>query len=257
MANEIIKKNESLVMMKRLCNSESVMSKLRGMLGESSSTFAASMLDLYTSDNALAACDPTAVVAEAMKAAALKLPIAKSLGCAYVVPYKGKPTFILGYRGFIQLALRTGQYRSINADAVYEGEKAVYNRVTGELTIEGEATSDKATGYFASFELTNGFRKTVYWSRQRVIEHAEKRSASYRYESSPWKTDFDAMALKTLLRNILSKYGIMSIEFLNIIANDNDEVIEAEVANEANSVPLVVSANEDSAEDTVDADPGF
>lgn len=235
-------------LMKRYCASQNVQAKLEGLLGESKNSFVASLLDLYTSDSALMACDPALVMAEAMKAAVLKLPITKSLGFAYIVPFKDAsgtpiPTFIMGYRGYIQLAMRTGQYRSINADCVYEGETAIFNRVTGMLEITGEAKSDKAIGYFAYFEMLNGFYKAIYWTREKITEHAKKKSKSWRKQNSPWHTDFDAMACKTMLRQILSKYGFMSVEFMTAIAHDVDDDVNADVAANGNGVPLVIEGN--------------
>ena len=232
-------------LMKAYCANQNAQAKLEGLLGESKNSFVASLLDLYTSDTNLMACDPALVMAEAMKAAVLKLPITKSLGFAYIVPFKdgnGKsiPTFIMGYRGYIQLAMRTGQYKSINADCVYEGETAKFNRVTGELTITGEATSDKAIGYFAFFQMFNGFYKAIYWTKERVTEHAKKKSKSWKRQNSPWHTDFDAMACKTMLRQILSKYGFMSVEFMTAIAHDVDDEVSAEVDANGNGTPLVI-----------------
>ena len=248
-------------LMKQYCASQNVQAKLEGLLGESKNSFVASLLDLYTSDTALMACNPALVMAEAMKAAVLKLPITKSLGFAYIVPFKDGsgtpiPTFIMGYRGYIQLALRTGQYRSINADCVYEGETAKFNRVTGILEITGEATSDKAIGYFAYFEMLNGFYKAIYWTREKVTEHAKKKSKSWKKQNSPWHTDFDAMACKTMLRQILSKYGFMSVEFMNAIAHDVDDDVDAEVAANGNASPLLIDDQTRMLASANDDDPG-
>lgn len=238
MANAIISNN--VAQMKSLIANVNLKNRLQSTLGEAPGTFLASVLELYTSDSNLSLCDPNAVMAEAMKAASLRLPVSKALGFAYIIPYGKAPTFVLGYRGMIQLAMRTGQYRSINADCVYDGETPVFNRVTGDLTIEGVPTGDKAVGYFAYFELTNGFRKAIYWTRERVERHAKAKSKSYGKSGGPWQTDFDAMACKTVLRQLLSKYGVMSVEFLNVIAQDQDERIEAEAAESANAEPLIL-----------------
>ena len=180
--SEVKKQQSPVALMKAYCEGQAVQNKLEGLLGESKNTFLASLLDLYTSDGNLMLCDPKLVMGEAMKAAVLKLPITKSLGFAYIVPFKNKkgesiPTFIMGYRGYIQLAMRTGQYKSINADCVYEGETAKFNRVTGELEITGEAKSDKAIGYFAYFQRLNGFYKAIYWTAKRSRSTRRKRAA--------------------------------------------------------------------------------
>ena len=143
----------------------------------------------------------------------MNLPLVKGLGFAYVVPYKNVPTFIVGYKGMIQLAQRSGQYRFLNADAVYEGETVKVNRLTGQFEIMGVKTSDKAIGYFAYFQLINGFEKYFYMTVDEVNAYARKYSKAY--DSGPWKTEFDAMAKKTVLRRIL-KYGPMSTDMQNV-----------------------------------------
>lgn len=145
-------------------------------------------------------------------------------------------------KGYIQLAQRSGQYRYINADVVYEGEQVTYDRITGMLMITGEATSDTPIGYFAYFQLLNGFEKCVYWSREKVEAHAKRYSRSWSRQNSPWHTNFDAMALKTVIRNIISKYGVMSVEFANAVAEDTsvEERIEGEIVENANKTPLTI-----------------
>ena len=226
--------------MKVLVNNQNLMERVQKMLGASSGTFLSSVLDLYTSDGYLNKCDPNAVMAEAMKAASLSLPITKALGFAYIVPYGNVPTFIIGYRGLIQLAMRTGKYKTINSGCIYEGEQMIENRITGEIKIEGSPTSDKAIGYFAYMELTNGFSKMIGWSREKVTAFAEKKSRSFKVANSAWQTDFDAMAQKTLLRQLLSKYGIMSIEYVDAMVHDEDERMEAELVDVANAEPLAL-----------------
>src|SRR5690606_30500299 len=124
------------------------------------------------------------------------------------------PQFQSGYRGYIQLAMRTAMYKSINATPVYEGEIESYNRITREVVFsQTGATSDKIVGYIAYFKLINGFEKFEYWTVDRVKAHAKRFSAAVRHgRKSPWDTDFDAMATKTVLKHLLSRYGILSIE---------------------------------------------
>lgn len=112
----------------------------------------------------------------------------------------------------IQLAQRTGLYKYLNADCIYEGEKIVNDRISGMVTIEGEATSDKVIGYFAYFKLINGFEKCVCWTKEKVQAH-EQKNRKGQYMSKTWRDDFDNMALKTVLRNLLSKWGPMSIDY--------------------------------------------
>lgn len=243
MANQMAKAPTNQSRMKALVASENVKSRLENLLGNQSGVFLASVLDLYNSDTNLQKCDPNAVMAECMKAAALRLPISKALGFAYIIPYGTTPTFQLGYRGLIQLAQRSGQYRHINADVVYEGEEIGYDRITGMLEISGEAQSEEIIGYFAYFQLMNGFEKAVYWSKDRVISHAKRFSQAFKSgkKDSPWFTSFDAMALKTVLKSIISKYGPMSVEFADAMSRDTEDRVEAEVAENANGQPIVIN----------------
>ena len=244
MANITAAAQSNLARMKALVASDDVKARLNNLLGEQSGVFLASVLDLYNSDDNLRQCNPNAVMAECMKAAALNLPISKALGFAYIIPYKTTPTFQLGYRGLIQLAQRSGQYKHINADVVYEGEVIEYNRITGTLEIHGEAQSETVVGYFAYFQLVNGFEKAIYWSKERVISHAKRFSQAYKggRKDSPWFTNFDAMAIKTVLKSLIGRYGPMSIEFASAIARDDVDKVEAEVAENANGEPITMEA---------------
>ena len=228
--------------LKTILNNDTMKQSFRNVLEENAGAFMASILELYQSDTALQECDPNKIILEALKAATLKLPINKQLGFAYIIPYKGIPQFQLGYKGYIQLAQRSGQYRYINADVVYEGEQVTYDRITGMLMITGEATSDTPIGYFAYFQLLNGFEKCVYWSREKVEAHAKRYSKAWSRQNSPWHTNFDAMALKTVIRNIISKFGVMSVEFANAVAEDTsvEERIEGEIVENANKTPLTI-----------------
>ena len=238
---QVTLKTNSLAKLKGILNNETMQQNFRNILAENAGAFMASVIELYQSDGALQKCDPNRVVLEALKAATLKLPINKQLGFAYIIPYNNVPTFQLGFRGLIQLAQRSGQYRYINADVVCEGESVNYNRITGMLEISGTAKSETPVGYFAYFQLLNGFEKCVYWTREKVEAHAKRYSKAWSKADSPWHTNFDAMALKTVLKTIISKYGVMSVEFANAIANDSvDDRVEAEVAQNANGQPIVL-----------------
>lgn len=224
--------------LKAIVSKESVQEQFKNALKEGAPLFIASLIDIYGNDKYLQSCDPQAVIMEALKAATLKLPINKNLGFAYIVPYKDKgvqrPQFQIGYKGYIQLAMRTGQYKYINADVVCEGELKGHNKLTGEVDLSGEAKSDKIIGYFAYIETINGFRKPLYWSKEKVTSHAQRYSKSYNSSSSPWKNNFDEMALKTMLRNLLSKYGVMSVELMNAFGSDtgDDRSYEAQTQDE-------------------------
>lgn len=259
--------------LKAIVSTDSVQEQFKNALKEGAPLFIASLIDIYGNDKYLQACEPQAVIMEALKAATLKLPINKSLGFAYIVPYKNKgvqePQFQIGYKGYIQLAMRTGQYKYINADVVCEGELKGHNKLTGEVDLSGEAKSDKVVGYFAYIETINGFRKPLYWSKEKVLAHAERYSKSYNHSNSAWKTNFDEMALKTMLRNLLSKYGVMSVELMNAFGSDTgddrpfEDRVQAEVDDNANgdiidieSKPSDEAEEEPETEDT-QAEPEF
>lgn len=214
MTNQNLPQTTPVNALKKIVNSQPIQERLTNALQDGAGLFTLSIIDLYSSDPGLQKYDPNMVVAECMKAAALKLPITKSLGFAYIVPFKGTPTFTIGYKGLIQLCLRTNQFLDINADAIYEGETVETDRLTGQIRISGKQDSDKPIGYFAYMELKTGFKKAVYWDHERVIEHAKAKSPSYKNKSSAWFTDTTAMCIKTVLRALLSKWAPMSIDFL-------------------------------------------
>lgn len=228
--------------LKTALNAESVQEQFRNALQDSAPLFVASLIDIYASDKNLQECEPGAVIMEALKAATLRLPINKNLGFAYIVPYRNKgkaePQMQIGYKGLIQLAMRTGEYRYLNADVVYEGELKSYDKLTGHLDLNGERKSDKVVGYFAYLQLLNGFSKAVYWTKDQVIEHAKRFSKSYSSQFSPWQTDFDAMALKTVLRNLITKWGIMSVEMVQAVDRDIEADAQREINEFANSEEL-------------------
>lgn len=218
--------------LKTVLASPSVEQQFRNALGDSASLFMASLIDIYTGDKSLQECNPNAIAMQALKAATLKLPINKSLGFAYIVPYDGQPQMQIGYKGFIQLAIRTGQYRHIHADIVYDGELQRVDKLTGEPDLNGVAKSTEVIGAFAHLETVNGFLKTVFWSLDRINAHAKRFSKSFvsGKKKTPWITDPDAMRIKTVLKALLSKYGIMSVEMISAFgADEEDRTPEAQL----------------------------
>lgn len=232
----------SAQLLTEMLDKPSIKAQFKNALGEHSSAFVSSIIDLYNGDRAaLSRCKTADIVCQCLKAAALQLPINKSLGFSYIVVYNNRdgatPTFLTGYKGFIQLAMRTGQYRTINADVVYEGELTKGNKLTGEINIDGEKVSDKIVGYFAHFELLNGFSKTLYMSVEEMATYAKKYSPTTSkvsvedlikkanettmYKGSVgWLGNFTDMALKTCIRRLLSKYGYLCVEMQNVVANE-------------------------------------
>lgn len=226
---------------KGILNSQTIRAQLKNSLKENAGAFMSSMIDLYSGDSQLQDCDPEKVALECVKAAALKLPLVKSLGFAYVVPYKCVPTFTIGYKGLIQLAQRSGQYLTINADCVYEGELAGKDKLSGMIDLNGERTSDKTIGYFAYFKLINGFEKTLYMSKEDVEAWAKKYSPSYNSSYSPWSKEFDKMAQKTVLRRLIGTYGVMTPEIqMALEKDDSGKTPQQEVEHDANKTPIDV-----------------
>lgn len=195
--------------LKQLLGAPAIKKKFDEVLSDKAPQFMTSLLGLVNNEALLQKAEPNSIIQSALIAASLDLPIDKNLGYAWIVPYSGQAQFQLGYKGYIQLALRTGQYKNINVIEVYEGELVSFNRLTEELIIDFEKKESEAIiGYAAHFELLNGFKKTVYWSRAQVEKHKNKFSKS----GFGWKNDWDAMAKKTVLKNTLSKWGILSVE---------------------------------------------
>ena len=198
-------------------NNDLVKSKFREVLGKNAEGFVGSLLSLVKNNELLLKAAPNTVIAAAMQAATLKLPINQNLGLAYIVPYwnsrakENQAQFQMGWKGIGQLAERTGQYKTINASVVYEGQIEDIDFITGNI-IRGKKISDTVVGYVAYIEFLNGFSKTFYMSKEEVEAHASKYSQSYRKGYGVWKDNFDAMALKTVIKLLISKYGIMSIE---------------------------------------------
>ena len=218
--------------MKNLLANQGMQNLFADALNENKDRFLASIIDLYNGDTYLQGCNPKEVAMEALKAATLNLPINKSLGYAYIVPFKNKgkltPQFQIGYKGYIQMAQRSGQYKALNAGIMYEGMDIKRDFLRGTFEIIGEPKSDKVIGYFAYFQLLNGYEKAVYMTKDEVTEHAKRYSQSYGSDYSPWKKQFDEMAQKTVIKRLLSKYGVLTTEFQDAIKEEEDrEVLRA------------------------------
>lgn len=213
----------------QLLDSENVKNRIKQVLNEKSTQFITSALSLVNSDTKLQECEPTSIFNACLVSASLDLPINNNLGFAYIIPYGGKAQFQIGYKGFIQLALRTGQFKTINATDVRKGEIKYFNRLSGEIEfewIEDEAEREKneVIGYVSYFELLNGFSSTFYMTKERVDKHAKKYSQTYKKGFGLWKDDFDSMALKTVTKLNLSKNSPLSVEMQKAIIADQSVV---------------------------------
>ncbi|MCU9614119.1 recombinase RecT [Caldibacillus lycopersici] len=231
--------------LKALLSTPTMKKKFDEVLDKKAPQFMASLLNLYSGDPGLREAEPMSIVSSAMVAASLDLPIDKNLGYAWIVPFydskKGYKAaqFQLGYKGYIQLALRTGQYKAINVIEVYEGELKSWNRLTEEIDLDLSATkSDKVIGYCGYFKLVNGFEKAVYWTRDQVETHRIKHNKMKDKTAlnNVWKSDYDAMAMKTVLRNMLGKWGILSIEMQKAISEDEADHELKDITDEASEV---------------------
>lgn len=212
-----------------LLNNETIKNRFNEVLGKNAAGFTSALLNIYNSNSMLQNCEPRSILGAAGLAATLNLSITPSLGQAYIVPFKGKATFQIGVRGLVQLAHRTGRYVALHAGKVYEGELRGFNPFNGAPE-RGEKISDNVVGYIAYMQLNNGFEKWVYMTKAEIEEHAEKYSQSYGYDkkngrkSSPWSTNFDAMASKTVLKKLLNTWGILSADMAEALQGDQSVV---------------------------------
>lgn len=232
-------------------NNSYYQSLLQNTMKENKGAFTTSLMELFTSDPQLMQCDPNALMGEAVKAAGLRLPINKQLGQAYIVVFNNKdkasgkiiptPTLIIGTKGYINLALRTNKYININKGTVYEGEFIGFDKVTGSLDISGEKISDVPVGYFAYIKQKSGFEKIMYMTIDEVCKFAKTYAPTVKFSKITWQelkeqaikqsvegkggglgwyAGFQDMAEKTVLRQILSSWGELSVDAEQVINAD-------------------------------------
>lgn len=215
--------------LKGMLSDENIKLRFQEMLGKKAAGFISSILTVTNGNAALQKCDPKTILSAASIAATLDLPINPNLGFAALVPYKTKIDgqfvdvcqFQMMQKGFNQLAIRTGQYKSINASEVYDGELKSRNRVTGEIEFDfNNKQSDKVIGYCAYMKLVNGFEKYFYMEYAEIEKHAKRYSKTYAKGFGKWKDDFHAMAMKTVIKLMLSKWGILSVDMQTAVMAD-------------------------------------
>jgi recombination protein RecT len=237
---------ENQLTVKSLFNRDDVKSKFQELLGKRAPSFITSVLQIVASNSLLSKADPSSVYQSAAVAAILDLPLNNNLGFAYIVPYnesykdadgnwkkKTVAQFQLGYKGFKQLALRSGQFLIINATDVRDGEITKHDRLSGEMEftwIQDEADREKrkVVGYVSYFKLINGYAQTFYMSVEKLTLHGKKYSQTFKNDKGLWKDDFPAMALKTVTKLNLSKNAPLSIEMQKAIVFDQAVVGDAD-----------------------------
>lgn len=234
MSNLVQNNSTASVTTKSLFARPDVQAKMAEMLGKRSTSFITSVLQIVNSNDLLKKSEPNSVYHAAMVAATLDLPINNSLGMAYIVPFNNRSKniveaqFQIGAKGFVQLALRSGQFKTISYTEVYEGQLISENPLTGFEFDFTKKISDKVVGYASYFKLLNGFESTYYMSTEQVNKHALRYSQTYKKGYGQWKDDFDAMAKKTVLKLNLSKFAPLSVEMQNAIQADQAVIKDSE-----------------------------
>lgn len=259
--NSLVKKSCNKTTFSTFMTSDAVKNKINQMIaGKDGGKFITSIVSLVSNNPAIAECEHATILSSALLGESLKLSPSSQLGQFYIVPFKEKDKqgnlkrvvaqFQLGYKGYIQLAIRSGYYKKLNVLDIKEGELINYDPLSETIEVcliedEEQREQAKTIGYYAMFEYQNGFKKSLYWSRSKMEAHAKKYSQAYRsdlkYNSSYsfWSKDFDGMAFKTMLRQLISKWGIMSVDFQTAITND------MAVLTEPNGQPQYVDNQED------------
>lgn len=235
--NQLANRSGQRLGMAAYLTNDAVKNQINSIVGGKNGTrFISSIISAVQTNPALQECTNQSILSAALLGESLKLSPSPQLGQFYMVPYDDRERgtvaqFQLGYKGYIQLAIRSGQYKKLNVLPIKEGELISYNPLDEEIEVQliedEEAREQAATcGYYAMFEYTNGFKKTLYWSKQKMQDHAKKYSKGYAADLRKgtawtfWSKDFDGMAMKTMLRQLISKWGVMSIDMITAMESD-------------------------------------
>lgn len=271
-----IAKRENTATFSMKMSSDKFQSKIMEVLQDKNraAKFTASISSAVANQPELQACDATTILSSALLGESLNLSPSPQLGQFYLVPYKDRKrgrtvaTFQLGYKGYVQLALRSGNYKRLNVLEIKEGELKSWNPLTEEIKInliddEVDRELKPTIGYYVSFEYLNGFSKAMYWTKEKMMSHAKKYSKAYASDTkngtsySFWSSQFDEMAKKTMLRQIISKWGIMSTEMNEAFTSDNALINEGQmpeyIDNQEHRIERVVETVEES-EPIIDVD---
>jgi hypothetical protein len=247
MNTAVAKQEEKKISISNFLNTPKTAVFLEQTLGKRKSEFVSNLISISETDKNLSKCSQGELMKCALNATALNLPLNKNLGYAYVIAYNIKqpdgtskmtPQFQMGYKGFIQLAIRSGQYKTINTCEVREGE-IKRNKFTGHIEFLGENPDGEVIGYLAYIELLNGFQQSLYMSIEQVQYHAKKFSKTFNSYDSVWRKDFDAMAKKTVLKLLLNRYGVLSVEMQNAIEKDQTDSHGQYIDNPQNSRTVI------------------
>ncbi len=231
METQLVKEEKNPI--KALFGREEVKQKFQELLGKRATSFVTSVLQIAAQNQLLANADPVSIYQAAAVAATLDLPLNQNLGFAYIVPYKDGKTgkqvaqFQMGYKGFIQLAQRSGQFKSIYATPIYEGQITLEDPLNG-YEFDFTKKSDKLTGYAAKFKLLNGYEATLYMTVEQLKKHGNQYSQTFKKGFGLWKDNFDAMAQKTVLKLLLSKFAPLSVDMQKAVITDQAIVHDAE-----------------------------
>ena len=279
--NSLVAKNQKQTFSAFLAT-DAMKKKVNEMVGgEKGQQFVTAIISAVSANPQLAECDNASIVSAALVGQALNLSPSPQLGQFYMVPFNDSKRgckvaqFQIGYKGYIQLAIRSGQYKKLNVLAIKKGELKKYDPLNEEIEVElieneEDREKEETIGYYAMFEYLNGFRKTLYWSKEKMEAHALKYSMGYRAKKGYtfWEKDFDGMAYKTMLRQLISKWGIMSIDLTMqkalesdmAVVNDNgtyDYVDNSEVETEVISVENEEHTNDDTNIEGTEDDTNF
>ena len=247
----------NLVKLRETLKAPSVEAKFKEMLGKRAPQFMTSITTLVSNSTLLQKADVNSIIMGAAAAASMDLPINPNLGYAALVPYNSKDGCFaqlqIMWKGLVELFLRSGQCKSIICETVYDGQLVKKNKFTGEYVFDEDAKkSDKIVGFMSYFKLLNGFEKTEYMTVEEVKAHAQKFSQTYRSGRGVWKEQFEAMAKKTVVKQLLSKWAPKSIEMNQAIMFDQG-VVRGDVADMENAdVVYADSAKNETVSDTTD-----
>ena len=249
MANEVVTISKKI---KNYLDTPELTERLQqAMTPQKKEIFKTSLLNVVNSNSLFEKVNPLSIIQSALVATTLDLPINSSLGYAYIIPYGVNAQFQLGYKGLIQLAQRTGQYQTISASEVKEGQIISFDPLKG-IEFDWTKTDGEVIGYVAYFKLVNGFEKYLYMSIKELETHGAKYSKSYNSKdkytkeyNGIWRTNFDAMAKKTVLKQLISKFGIMSVEMQDAVVKDQ-QIIDKEGNGEyADNNNIIIKAEKD------------